>query len=336
MISMKRDIGREEVDKLLAETEKELRDEYRQAHREVTAKCRAFFQQFIQAEREKRRELRMGEISPQEFNRWRASYMLDLQRWQNCCDDLAADYTNANQIAMSIVRGHLPDVYAISINYGTYDVERQSLIDTSWTLYNRQAVERLVRDHPSLLPDPTVDIPKDMRWNRNHINSAVIQGILQGDDILDISKRLRSVTGMNQRAALRNARTAFTSAENGGRNDASRRARQMGIQFDDIWISTLDSRTRYSHRQLDGERKSGTACFSNGLMYPGDPAGEPEEVYNCRCALGRVYVGLDYDPETVERHNALGSMTYRQWKNTHPDYKGLSEQWDIDHPDYWD
>jgi hypothetical protein len=36
---------------------------------------------------------------------------------------------------------------------------------------------------------------------------------------------------------------------------------------------------------LDGAIVDQDKKFDNGLMYPGDPSGRPEEVYNCRCTL---------------------------------------------------
>lgn len=49
------------------------------------------------------------------------------------------------------------------------------------------------------------------------------------------------------------------------------------------WDAALDSRTRDSHARLDGEIRELDEKFSNGLMFPGDPSGRPEEVINCRC-----------------------------------------------------
>ena len=100
-----------------------------------------------------------------------------------------------------------------------------------------------------------------------------------------IAGRLSKVTGMNETAAIRNARTMVTGAENKGRQDSYARATADGIILERTWIATNDSRTRHSHAVLDGETKQIDTPFSNGLMYPGDPDGEPSEVYNCRCTL---------------------------------------------------
>ena len=94
----------------------------------------------------------------------------------------------------------------------------ESKINTSFTLYNHAAVERLIKENPNLLPlNPNLDIPKDLRWNQQHINSAITQGILQGKSIPDIAKDLQRVTGMDESAAIRNARTAMTGAQNAGK-----------------------------------------------------------------------------------------------------------------------
>ena len=50
------------------------------------------------------------------------------------------------------------------------------------------------------------------------------------------------------------------------------------------WVASQDQHTRESHRILDGEKRSIGQRFSNGLMYPTEPGGPPEEVIQCRCA----------------------------------------------------
>lgn len=59
-------------------------------------------------------------------------------------------------------------------------------------------------------------------------------------------------------------------------------------QMEKTWIAIEDNRTRptHSHKGVDGETKNLDKPFSNGLLYPGDPAGSAKEVINCRCTLG--------------------------------------------------
>ncbi|MEM7738548.1 MAG: phage portal protein [Deinococcota bacterium] len=58
------------------------------------------------------------------------------------------------------------------------------------------------------------------------------------------------------------------------------------------WISRQDGEVRDSHVDVDGEIVALEERFSNGLLYPGDPAGPPEETINCRCILGYQLEGV--------------------------------------------
>ena len=107
-----------------------------------------------------------------------------------------------------------------------------------------------------------------------------------------IASRLSKVTDMNETAAIRNARTMVTGAENKGRQDSYARATADGIILAKEWISTNDSRTRHSHAVLDGAIVDQDKKFDNGLMYPGDPNGRPEETWNCRCTVAAVVKGF--------------------------------------------
>jgi hypothetical protein len=54
------------------------------------------------------------------------------------------------------------------------------------------------------------------------------------------------------------------------------------------WAEVHDNRTRLSHRHssgVGGEKVDTEQPFSNGLMFPGDPEGSPEETIKCRCRM---------------------------------------------------
>ena len=108
----------------------------------------------------------------------------------------------------------------------------------------------------------------------------------------------------------------MTGAENAGRLDSYKRAEDMGIEMEKMWVATLDRRTRHSHRVLDGEVQPTKEEFSNGCMYPGDPEGAPEEIYNCRCTMISQLKGFEKDISDLDlRHDShLGDLTYDEWK----------------------
>lgn len=52
-----------------------------------------------------------------------------------------------------------------------------------------------------------------------------------------------------------------------------------------IWVAVMDNETRDTHAMVDGDEIPFDRHFDNGLKYPGDPAGGPEEIINCRCQI---------------------------------------------------
>ena len=289
------DEGHEETEELLAELEDLIRREYRKAAAEMQEKLLDYQRQFEIKNRIKLKELREDKITPEEYRYWYKGQVLIGQRWIDMRDTLVTDMTNSNKIAMSIISGYMPEAYAINHNYATFEIEKKSKLNTSYSLYSQETVERLLKHNPTLLPKPSVRVTKDMLYNRSILTSVVLQSVLQGDNVYNIAKRLRpevaakatmeyySVQTAEQLehkldvAALRTARTMMTSAQNSGRMDALERANSMGIKTTRIWTATLDNRVRDSHARLDGEEREEGKEFSNGLMYPGDPRGDPAD-----------------------------------------------------------
>lgn len=313
------DDGFKQTDEMLKDLESKIHKEYEQAAREITEKANKYFARFQNEDDAMRDAWQNGEITKKEYAEWRTRKMQRGQYYTEMKTTLARDLVNTDKIAMSYVNDRVIDVYALNMNYGTYSIEKDSKINTSFSLYNRSAVQNLIKNNPQLLPSPKVDIPADMKWNQQHIQSAITQGILQGKSIPEIAKNLQSVTGMDERAALRNARTAMTGAQNAGRLDSMKRAAARGVAVKKGWLATLDHVTRDSHVDLDGEVQELDKTFSNGLMYPADGTGAPEEVYNCRCRLTHEYDKYKTDWSNPANRNTskLGSMSYKEWKDNH-------------------
>ncbi len=314
------DVGFNESDKILERLERKLHTEYAKASREMAQKANDYFEKFATEDEQMRGKYKDGKISKREYVEWRERKMLRGKYWTGMKERLANDMVNTDKLAMAYVHTNALDTYALNMNFGTYSIEKESRLDTAFTVYNRDAVLNITKNNPNLLPkntNPQVDIPKDKRWNKQHINSAITQGILQGESVDKVAKRLRKVTDMGERSAVKNARTAMTSAQNAGRLDSMRRAKERGIGVKKAWMATLDSRTRDSHKALDGEVRNLDEEFSNGLMHPGDPNGDPSEVYNCRCRLVHEYdrYSTDWTDMRNRYDKRLGGMSYDEWKS---------------------
>lgn len=270
---------------MLKSLEKKLDREYSKAYLTVKEKLDKYLKRFEEADKKKLAQLKANEITHSDYVKWRTDQMLNTQNFRDLRDILSQDLVNTNKIAAGMINDHTIDVYALNRNYGSFEVCKGTGLDLSFSLYDHKTVENLMKGKRKIIPKVDPKIPKDLRWNRTKITSAISQGVLSGDSIPDIAKRLRGVTNMDKSASIRNARTYTTAAENAGRVDSYEEAEDMGIEMEQEWMATVDDRTRPSHVALDGERVPVGEKFSNGLLYPGDPEGDPEEVYNCRCTL---------------------------------------------------
>lgn len=318
------DIGHIETESILRETEADVQRVYRKAVEETQKKLDDYLRRFEVKDNIKRQQLNRGEITAKEYADWRKGQIMIGQRWEEMRDTLAQDLHNSNTIARSVVQGHMPDVYAVNHNYATFQIEKGSMLDTSYTLYDRDTVERIIREQPDLLPPPgprkraEIAAGKDIAWQRGQIQSVTLQSILQGESIPNMAKRIATTMGeTNRNASVRYARTATTGAENAGRVAAYERADLMGIEIEQEWLATLDGRTRHSHRQMDGVTIGVNTgeIFPNGCRYPGDPDGPGEEIWNCRCTLVPKIKGVDQS--NAPRNSKLGNMSYEEWKHEH-------------------
>ena len=78
-----------------------------------------------------------------------------------------------------------------------------------------------------------------------------------------------------------------------------------------IWATMEDERVRPSHVEC-GEQGAVLMDkpFINGLMYPGDPKGPPEEIINCRCWL----VGGQRLPSRVQASEPIQAVAQGVWQ----------------------
>lgn len=131
----------------------------------------------------------------------------------------------------------------------------------------------------------------DIKDLQKKIAGEISRGIAGGQMYSEIARNIASWARIPKNNAMRITRTEAHRIQCKAASDAQQKAKSRGADVVKQWDSTLDGRTRDSHRKIDGEIKEipnngeKEEPFSNGLMYPGDPSGRPEEVINCRCAL---------------------------------------------------
>ena len=312
------DAGRLETDKILTEMERKVHKTYEQAAREMKKKADDYLAFFLKEDAQRAELVKAGKMTAETYKQWRISHIATGRRWYEMAYVLATDMTNANLIASTIINGYMPEVFAVGYNYALYQGELTGGFQTSFSLYDRDTVMRLIAEEPELLPvESKINIPEDMRWNVRQISSAMTQGIVQGETITQIAERMvSSVAGMNERTAIRNARTATTSAENGGRYNGYRRLKAAGVDLTIEWQATLDDRTRHTHRLLDGQRRKVDEPFEvdgQKILYAGDPYAPQGLIWNCRCTMLAWVKGFESNI-FLKAQTHPDNMTYAEWK----------------------
>ena len=314
------DYGSRMTDRALMRTEARMRAVYRRAKEDIDETLKAFEKRHTAADRRYRAMMKMGAISEAEYASWLRGQVFIGQRWKERKEAIEQVLYNADKTALQIINNDRVEAFTANANYMGYTLETGERMNINFALYDENTVKRLLRDNPQMLPKSKVKKSKAFPWYNRLVNNAVTQGIIAGDSIDKIAKRIGEFTGERaQSAMMRNARTAFTAAQNAGRIEGMHQAQRLGVNVQKRWMSTLDARTRDAHQDLDGQIQEVDKPFKSELgdiMYPGDPTAKPGNIYNCRCTLGYAYP--DYQMNIQRRDNEtgkiIGDMTYREWE----------------------
>lgn len=328
-----RDFAHEWTDEELETLERRIARVYREARDDLNETVKAYFESFRKRDEEMKKLI--GQIvngkewTEKDYLQWRLNQIGRGKRFEALRDKIAERMTKANEIATAYVNDATPGIYSMNRNYAAYTIEKLSG-NIGFTLWDESTVRRMLRDNPDVMPyypkRRAVKRGIDLKYGQKQIKKAVTQGILQGRSVGKIAKDLQArISEINRASSVRAARTAITSAENGGRMDSYKAAADMGIRVRKRWVATKDSRTRHAHQKLDGQTVDWNEAFSSELgkiRFPGDPRAKPANVYNCRCSLRTVEkAGIEAEPRKMRvrdpktgRNVVVEEMTYEQWE----------------------
>lgn len=309
------------ADREYADVSRRLRLFYHNASVDLKNKQWDFWQRHEKRVEKHRAEADAGLMSEADYQAWMRAQVFQGREWALKRGQLARTMVDADKQALEIVNRGKINIFAENANYMGFRLDQQTGgAAASFGLYDQNSVFRLIRDQPNLLPMPKINEKKDYAWYNEVINDAVSQGIFQGEKLDEIVKRIAENTCEKSLYAMRrNARTAYTGAQNAGRMEGMRQARdELGIEVKKRWLCTLDSHTRDAHAALDGQMVDIDEPFDSILgpiMYPGDPGAEPANVYNCRCTVEVVPVKYAWkmDRRDAETGETVGDMTYKEW-----------------------
>lgn len=312
------DYGHQATEKELKILESRIKSVYTEAKSDINKKMKDFNARHAKKQAVMKDKLKKGLITKDEYQSWMKGQVFQGNQWKLKREQIIATLSNANEQALKLANHSKITAFIGNANYMGYSLEHTAGVNFGFNLYDTRTVGKLIKEQPDLLPNKHLDKVKDGAWNRKKITRQVTLGIIEGEGVDDVAKRLGEVCDQDWRAMRTSARTAMTSAQNAGRQARLEEAEKKGIKLHKEWMATFDMHTRDAHRELDGQKVPVNKPFKvDGyeIMYPADPHAEGFLVYNCRCSM---VADLDDFPEVYQRYDNIdgkpvSQMTYKEW-----------------------
>jgi hypothetical protein len=317
------DYAHRKTEAQLHDLEDRLYSLYSDAEKSMRMKAASYFAQFEKRDRDMREAVRDGKVTEAYYQTWRKVQIARGEQFVYRAEDFAAQMLTVNQRAADWCNKDLPQIYALNYNHTVYQIEQLNGM-VALNLTDENTVKRMLMKNPDLLPNVSVDAEKDALWNKKAFEKEILAGIVEGDDISHLADRIQHLVDGNRKNAVRVARTAYTSAQNGGRQQSYEAAADIGIDVHKRWIATKDGHTREAHGIADGQVVRYDRPFKVGgydMMFPGDPTAPGALVWNCRCTTCTVEKdGIEagkrkmrvIDPVT-HKNVLVDEMTYTEW-----------------------
>lgn len=135
--------------------------------------------------------------------------------------------------------------------------------------------------HPralALIQTKQVQVTGILDTVRDRLRETLLEGAEANELPRALKDRVRDVMNVANKRAMDIAQQEAAEVVNGGRYETMR---AEGVERH-VWSDAGDEKVRESHR-IDGEEREIGKPFSNGLLYPNDPAAPASEVVRCRC-----------------------------------------------------
>jgi uncharacterized protein with gpF-like domain len=123
------------------------------------------------------------------------------------------------------------------------------------------------------------------------VSDEITNGIIQGHSFTKMSKNIQNRMNIGASKAMRIVRTETHRvqmiATNRAVNKAMRYSDENDLGMEKIWVSTLDTRTRFDHTVVDGQVADDEGFFTVGGVQTQSPGntGVASLDINCRCGI---------------------------------------------------
>ena len=295
------DEGKQLTDKLLNKLEQEINILYTISSKQIKKELNKYIKFFnrINSIGDKNKRLRMAQKS--------LEFELILK-------NIAKILQTNNIESLKLINDKLIDIYILNFDFGAYNLEKQTLLNLGFTVYNKKIVTDLLKETTPLFTKMAYLGAKDLNTIIRDLRQQMISSIKKGESIQQIAKKIDIVTDKNNYGSIRIARTETTRITNASREHVFKEGEIIGLDLSKQWISTIDSHTRDRHLHLNLKIVPMDKEFETNLKYPGDPNASAEQTINCRCTMVSVLNNIKPTLKEKQLDATLANLTFNEWR----------------------
>ena len=241
-------------------------------------------------------------------------YQLEYQQVLEKRIDAILDVLNSNDEAA--IMTFLSNIYNNSF-YGVNYVIQQQGIPLLFNISDEEVLLSVLRKTGDMTFAQRLG--KNMSEFKRTIKNEISRSIAAAEPYTNIAKNLSSLTQEEYNKSRRIAITESGRVQSEAKLNIQQKAKARGANIMKEWSCTYDSKTRHSHRELDGQVREIDEYFEVNGVKTLAPCkfGKAAEDINCRCALlTRAKWNLDssrmaLDNETDE---IIEAKNYKDWQ----------------------
>ncbi|AMG64669.1 MULTISPECIES: phage head morphogenesis protein [Staphylococcus] len=294
------------IDKLISQSEKEIETLFAKRFKTIKQEIADMFEKYQSDD---------VHVTWTEFNKY--------NRLNKELDRIAQMLTDDYSRVAKTIKQTQQNAYIEKFMMSLYLYEMASQTSMQFDVPNAQTIQRAIEQPIEFIKlVPTLQKHRDEVLKK--IRLHITQGIISGEGYSKIAKALRDDIGMTKAQSTRVARTEAGRVMSQAGLDSATVAQENGLQMYKYWYATKDTRTRDTHRHLDGSKKKIDEPFKSSGCVGQAPklfvgVASAKENINCRCKL-MYYISEDDLPTTmtVKKDNRtkqnIPFVRYRHWE----------------------
>ena len=289
------------ADKILANTERQIKNAYKQAYTDMKSVFSDVFAKY-----ESGGVLTYAEM--QKYNRLKAME-IELQK------TLKELYSTDSKI----MNNGLTETYKSSYYRTAYAIEKEVQARLSYMPLDTARIKAAIQN-----PISGLTLTQILEKNRDaiisKINQEITRGLIQGQSYGKMASAIKETLGGDAKKAITVAQTEAHRVHNQARLESSEHAEDTGVEMVKVWVSTLDILTRDAHQTLDGMEadKNGNFHSSNGGKGPAPGMmGTAADDINCRCEFRDEIKGFKPEFRRIRGEGVVPYKTYQEWADGH-------------------